>query len=1144
MRHQPYSNPLVDQVPSGSISSARAESQAGANSTPQKRSAENATSGVSGVGGSRRVDTLHEADAASPVQIAKVRCPLIRRDTLERARLLDWMHSKVRGRVVLVIADAGYGKTTLLADFSRRTRLRTLWYRMDGGDKDWVSLIQCLIASGRQHDPTFAHRTMSMLAEIDGDIAARHAILDSFLDELSDLTGGGAVLILDDYQLVEDSADCRDVLQALVTRGPDRLSVVISSRHMPAVALGRLRVAGEVAELRTDDLRFDLTETTRLFNNTYGRHLESDVVVDLAVRTEGWIASLQLVEAALGDRTPADIRRFVRNLTGADRDLYDYLAEEVVGDLPASMQQFLMYTSVLQFVTPELAQLVSGADATEVGRLTSRAERMTLLSRVSGGQRSPLRYHSLVREFLEARLESTIGATAVGELHRQVARAAAATNWRMSAHHYREAGDGTAVLETVDAAIPTIMANAQYSVAEGFIRDLPSERRPAGPHLVLSRVDLQQGDYESAARASQAVLDVSATDPIQRDHALLNLLTVSFNFGDGERAMALAVRLRDTTSNDNLRAIAEASIGIMEASTERDLEIVNRRLMAMARTQRRSQAHHFGVSMYNLAANSLVSDRLVEAERQVGEALRAFAGTSSVVERQAAAALRIGILLRTGRQSDALAAFDTLISGEGPIQNDVLLDMADTFDAFGDSVIAEGLLDRLGDRSVHTLVDRRTAALTFARVHLRRGETDLAHAAIHQYPDGIATVVGMAVWRQTLEAEIALAQGDPSGPNKLSAALAKAHEAGIHGARRVAELLLSSVSGPEALAHTVTVVGSAHPWHITAIAHVLTPHLSDIGDDARAVIGKAAATHPARWRTELRQAMRSPKADNLHVAELLEQIGERPDIRLLRGFAKDHRKDRRAAQVGKSLARRLAHSVFVEDQGRVVLRAGEREIEGATIRRKVLALLCFLLSRPGMSAARDQVLDTLWPELDPDVAANSLNQTLYFLRRVLEQDYDEDLSPGYVHYESDVIWLDPELVTSRSSECRRLMRSLPPRPTPDDVSRLVATYHGRFALDFEYEGWASEFRDSIHAEYLEIVERSLIEDVSTGHHDRAIKIARRALDVDPRSERVEESLLRLYKATGAHSAAAEQYSHYSGVLREELGIDSPPLESL
>ena len=88
------------------------------------------------------------------------------------------------------------------------------------------------------------------------------------------------------------------------------------------------------------------------------------------------------------------------------------------------------------------------------------------------------------------------------------------------------------------------------------------------------------------------------------------------------------------------------------------------------------------------------------------------------------------------------------------------------------------------------------------------------------------------------------------------------------------------------------------------------------------------------------------------------------------------------------------------------IQVGERNVHGSTIRRKVLALLCFLLTRPDMSSTRDQVLDALWPELDPADALNSLNQTVYFLRRVLEERYVDDLSPGYLHHDSDLIWLD------------------------------------------------------------------------------------------------------------------------------------------
>jgi len=166
------------------------------------------------------------------------------------------------------------------------------------------------------------------------------------------------------------------------------------------------------------------------------------------------------------------------------------------------------------------------------------------------------------------------------------------------------------------------------------------------------------------------------------------------------------------------------------------------------------------------------------------------------------------------------------------------------------------------------------------------------------------------------------------------------------------------------------------------------------------------------------------------------------------------------------------------------------------------------------------------------------------MRRVFEESYSDDLSPGYVRHDSDVIWLDPELVDSRSRRCRLLIGSLDGRPSPGDVERLVNEYRGRFALDFEYEEWAGSYRDSLHAAYLEIVERAVAEDAAGGHFDRGIKVARRALEVDPSAEQIEVSLLRMYRATGAHAAAAEQYAHYAGVMRSELGIDPPPLEAV
>ena len=149
---------------------------------------------------------------------------------------------------------------------------------------------------------------------------------------------------------------------------------------------------------------------------------------------------------------------------------------------------------------------------------------------------------------------------------------------------------------------------------------------------------------------------------------------------------------------------------------------------------------------------------------------------------------------------------------------------------------------------------------------------------------------------------------------------------------------------------------------------------------------------------------------------MLEPIGEHEDVIRLRRIAHLHR-GKPDFELGRELARRIADLVFVEDQGRVALSIGSRVVDGSSIRRKVLALLCFLVSRPRFSATRDEVMDALWPEFDPSDALNSLNQTVYFLRRVFEPDYKEDVSPGYVHHESDVVWLDTELVAARSQLC-------------------------------------------------------------------------------------------------------------------------------
>ena len=207
-------------------------------------------------------------------------------------------------------------------------------------------------------------------------------------------------------------------------------------------------------------------------------------------------------------------------------------------------------------------------------------------------------------------------------------------------------------------------------------------------------------------------------------------------------------------------------------------------------------------------------------------------------------------------------------------------------------------------------------------------------------------------------------------------------------------------------------------------------------------------------------------------------------MRRLRTLSRELKGPYRSPALGRELARRTADRVWVEDQGRVIVRIGARVIPGTEMRRKPLALLCFLLSRAGMSATRDQVLDALWPETDPDQAVNSLHQTVYFLRRVIEPSYSDDLSPGYVNQDTELVWLDPELIASRSVRCREQLRGLGADPSFPAVVALAGEYRGRFALDFSYDDWASMHRESLHAQYLEVMERAIASSTAAGRFAR------------------------------------------------------------
>ena len=597
-----------------------------------------------------------------PLQPAKVQRPPLRRETLRRERLLDWLKVKIHHRILLVTAEAGYGKTTLLADFARHHRRPTMWYRLDDEDRNWVSFLHYLVAAGREIEPEFASATKGLLAELGVATGpSRDTIVAAFMRELQVLGQRGAALIIDDYHLVDDVPDIRVVVRELVNWAPERLTLVFVSRQQPSLPLARLRTLGEVAELTAADLRFDLDETERLFRDTYKRPLEPDVLADLADRTEGWAASLEMVHAALRDRSPGEVRSFVHGMTGAHGELYDYLAEEVVGDLDDETQRFLMTTSLLQSVDPTLAEVIGGFQPARARELIAATERLGLLSSRGTGRRGARRYHPLVREFLESRLRRSLGDDVARDLHRAVARHAGAADWRLAAYHFAEAGDMADLGIVIQAAVPTIMGSGEFALAESYVQRADPENNTAFEpnaafELFLSRMELQRGRVEGALTHAEIAVDtaMSVDDTGLTDYALANLATALFALGELERAREVAETLQRRTTSPVLNPIAAGIIALMDGSIDANLDDIRSLFVGMADEQeRRGLRHYVGVTWLNVSDIDRARGNAVDALDAATRAIEALTATSAGFELESARAARGWALVHENRWADA-----------------------------------------------------------------------------------------------------------------------------------------------------------------------------------------------------------------------------------------------------------------------------------------------------------------------------------------------------------------------------------------------------------------------------------------------------------------------------------------------------------
>lgn len=329
--------------------------------------------------------------------LTKVYIPRLRSSHVSRDALLNLLEAD--HKLILVAAAAGFGKTTLVADWSSQHVEAVSWLSLDEGDNDPIRFLSYLIAAIQTRRPQIGQELLAALQSPQPPTIEN--ALSILINQLTSLPER-LFVVLDDYHVIENTA-IHQMLIFLLDYLPSPISVILLSRSDPSLPLARLRAKNDLLELRADKLRFSVEETAYFLNQVMQLGLSSEAIAALETRTEGWIAGLQLAALAMqpiGENKQA----FVQNFTGSHRFILDYLIEEVLSHQSENTRRFLLETSILQRLNGDLCGTVTNEPDGQT--MIEHLEKNNLFIIPLDQSRTWYRYHHLFADLLRARLQA------------------------------------------------------------------------------------------------------------------------------------------------------------------------------------------------------------------------------------------------------------------------------------------------------------------------------------------------------------------------------------------------------------------------------------------------------------------------------------------------------------------------------------------------------------------------------------------------------------------------------------------------------------------------------------------------------------------------------------------------------------------
>jgi len=1153
-----------------------------------------------------QVATVRSASQPGPALLPlKLAPPAPRSETLLRPDLQALL-AEVRLRpVTLVVAPAGYGKTTLLtqwADELQRTGAHVLWLGLDAEDQAPSLLLAYLVRAFQRHLPEVGEeswRVIHSAADLERDWPV---VAGALLSELQTALITPTFLIIDDVHLISDGPITTALIGYLLRAAPPTLHVILASRRPIDIApLPRLRAEGALVEVEQGDLSLTREEAAELLARA-GVRLPAEELDLLLQRTEGWVLSVQLAARALARLAPEQRRAYLETLDSSERSLFDYLASEVLANLPPDLLEFLGQAALTdQFDAPLIAEALGRPDAEAlINRCVQLGLPISLVDTGESGVPS-YRFHPLWSRLLRERALHTLDAQALVELH---TRYGAAFERRgrleVAMAHYSAAGDDEAMAGALRRRAWPLIESPQRDSIRAWLESLPAERREHDAELLhmwgwsmaashpdqalqaISRAAelySRDGNYQ---RELRALSDVAALifwegrpadfarvcvravhaanrvrDTWARGAALAS--TAALLYSRGRYAAALRVAAHAARHPRSvfwqwLLAMIVSSIHTQQGYPEAALTAIGQAL-EMPQVERDDRLHQ---NLLLLKALALYQQGQVS--EAVFVALDAYRRLS-VYEQQSvigvSAAFLALLLAEQGETEEAITYLSRARSIANASGSAALLTRTQVIDAY------------LAHRSRQD-VAATAAALDLARRSRAVGADPALAAATNrvQTPGDLAPPAQSThdLWLQLYLLVVLGEGGETERAANLAAELAGEMLARGDG------LFLASIQiyraaleqrlgNPEASLQALRAGWDVCEHHrfgflpglpqsvveqavASAIEHDLAPVA--VGEVLRCQLPQSAPALLLRMLSS-----HSAPAIRARVAALLGDLGAAQAYATLRTMLKDRHPDVRSAaeRALERLVYRPAYRLNVRTLGAFGVWRGDVEIRDRDWRSvKARQLLQLLLVERGRMLPRDRIMDMLWPGLDTEAAANNLRVTLSRLTKAIEPNRPEGAPMYYILQQGDTYGFNVESdhgydAAEFSNAVEQGRAALQRGQRAEAIARFrqaISLYGGPFLPDCLYEDWSVVERERLELLFTEASLRLGNLLLEDGNPHEAIGLAWRVLEYDQAQEEAYQLLMRAYGILGERSTALRLYNRCVAALHQELGVEPLP----